>query len=189
MFVNWMVTYMNDLVLYKSERFGNYICDFWEDDNNQILMSSEQLGTVLGFTNPSKGISNLVNRNEYLKDFEFSSTLALRTEAGMRETRLFTEDGIYEVAFLSGTNKAKEFRSWVRKLLKAIHHGEIQLLQKQLEDSQPKLQFYQQVCDGCNHMTILQASKLLKISGRNKLFKILREESILMNKGERHNLQ
>lgn len=179
---------MNDLVLAKSERFGDYVCDIWENNNNERFMTSEQLGNVLGFANPQKGISNLVSRNDYLKDMEFSSFLAVRTEAGMRETRLFTEDGIYEVAFLAGTKKAKEFRSWVRQILKGLRRGELELLQKQIEESKPKLNLYEQVINAENLMSMLQVSKALKLSGRNKLFKFLRSEGILMSGKEKQNL-
>ena len=44
------------------------------------------------------------------------------------QTRLFNEDGIYEITFLSKTEKAKEFRAWVRKTLKSLRKGNTKLV-------------------------------------------------------------
>lgn len=181
---------MNDLILYKSEQFNGIECDFWRDEKKEVFMNSEQLGMVLGFSNPSKGINNLINRNnnDYIKSEKFSATLKMRTPSGIQETRIFNEDGIYEIAFLAKTEKAKEFRTWVRDILKGIRKGEIELLYNQIKESKPKLDFYNQVIDGKNNMTMLQVAKVLKLSGRNKLYKFLRDEDILMSKSERHNI-
>ena len=179
---------MNDLVLYKSENFQGAMCDLYRDINNDIFMTSEQLGVVLGYSNPQKAISNLVVRNEYLTSNEFSGFLRMRTLSGLQETRIFTEDGIYEVTMLAKTNKAKEFRAWIRQLLKGLRKGELILLQKQLEDQKPKLEFYEQVINTRGNFTMLQVAKVLKLKGRNKLFAFLRNEDILMSKKERHNI-
>ncbi|QJX64882.1 hypothetical protein HLK66_16405 [Niallia circulans] len=40
-------------------------------------------------------------------------------------TRIFTEDGIYEVTMLSKTEKAKEFRQWVRQILKELRKPKV----------------------------------------------------------------
>jgi len=188
---------VNDLVLFKSEIFQGIECDFWKNENsNEIFMTSEQLGMVLGFSNPSKGINNLTNRklkngeipNEYLKSKEFSATLAMRTPSGIQETRIFTEDGIYEVAFLAKTQKAKEFRSWVRQILKGLRKGELELLRKQLEENEPKLLFYNQVMSSKTNKTMMIVAKELKLSGRNKLFRFLRSEGILMSGKGKQNI-
>ena len=179
---------VNDLVLFKSEVFQGIECDFWSNENKDVFMTSEQLGMVLGYVNPKKGISNLVGRNEYLKEAEFSSFLAVRTEAGDRETRVFTEDGIYEVALLAGTEKAKEFRSWVRRILKGLRTGELELLRKQIEEDKPKVLLYDQVMSSKTNKTMMIVAKELKLSGRNKLFLFLRSERILMKGKGKQNI-
>ena len=180
---------MNDLILFKSEVFQGIECDFWSNENKDVFMTSEQLGMVLGYVNPKKGISNLVGRNEYLKEAEFSSFLAVRTEAGDRETRVFTEDGIYEVALLAGTEKAKEFRSWVRRILKGLRTGELELLRRKIEEDRPKVLLYDQVMSSKTNKTMMIVAKELKfIGGRNKLFGFLRSEGILMSGKGKQNL-
>lgn len=179
---------MNNLILYMSEQFHDIECDFWKNDNDEVFMTGYQLGSILGYKDPIRSISKLVDRNDYLKDNEFSSVVRMTTEAGIRETRVFTEDGIYEITLLSKTETAKEFRSWVRQILKGLRKGELELLQKQLEESKPKLEFYEQAINAQTNMTMLQVAKILKLQGRNKLFAFLRSENILMSKGERHNI-
>lgn len=120
---------MSNLTLVKSEKFGEVKCDFYTNEKQTPCMTSEQLGSALGYADPKKAISNLVNRNEYLSNNEFSGTLNMRTPGGLQETRVFTEDGIYEVTMLAKTEKAKSFRSWVRKILKGLHAGDLKLNQ------------------------------------------------------------
>jgi phage antirepressor YoqD-like protein len=179
---------MSELTLYKSEWFQGVECDFWKNENDEILMTAEQLGNILEYSNPRKAVNKIVLRNPYLLDNEFSGGVKMVSPSGMQETRVFTEDGIYEITMLAKTEKAKEFRTWVRQILKGLRKGELELLQKQIEESKPKLQLYEQVINAENCMSMLQVAKALKISGRNKLFKFLRSESILMDNKERHNI-
>ena len=114
---------MNNLQIVKSAQFGEVQCDVYSD-NQDMFMTSEQPGKCLQYASPRESINKIVSRNGYLKSEEFSSEVILTSEAGQRKTRVFTEDGIYEVTFLAKTEKAKEFRAWVRKLLKSLRKGE-----------------------------------------------------------------
>jgi len=119
---------MNELTLIKSAEFGGVQCNFYGKDN-EVYMTSEQLGECLGYSNGRKGIDNIIDRNEYLKSEEFSVTLKLRaTDGKAYSTRVFTEDGVYEVTMLSKTEKAKEFRTWVRSILKALRSGKAKIV-------------------------------------------------------------
>ena len=111
---------MQDLMLIKSAKFGEIQADIYQKDN-EPYMTTEQLGACLGYSSPKKAIGKLIERNQYLKSSEFSGVVKLGTPSGgVQDTRVFTEDGIYEVTLLSKTEKAKEFRAWVRKLLKSL---------------------------------------------------------------------
>lgn len=122
---------MKDLQLIKSSKFGEVECDIYSNEK-EMFMTSTQLGECLGYSNPRISIGNIVNRNEYLKSEEFSSVIKMITEGGQivttQETRVFTEDGIYEVTMLAKTEKAKEFRAFIRKLLKSLRKGEAKLI-------------------------------------------------------------
>jgi prophage antirepressor-like protein len=123
------MTQTNTLSLIKSENFGEVKADFYKrGEQDNILMTVEQLAECLGYANERKGIDNLLSRNGYLKSNEFSVTLKIRgTDGKYYNTRLFTEDGIYEVTFLAKTEKAKQFRTWVRGILKSLRTGELQI--------------------------------------------------------------
>lgn len=118
---------MKDLKLIKSSKFGEIECDIYSD-GEEMFMTAEQIGNCLGYRYARESINKIVSRNEYLKDKEFSVEVILTSEVGERNTRVFTEDGIYEVTMLGKTQKAKEFRKFIRKLLKALRKGEIKLI-------------------------------------------------------------
>lgn len=114
------------LELVKSENFGTVQADIYSDGDS-VFMTIDQLARCLEYADKS-GVEKIVQRNEYLKKVEFSGTVGLSVPNGKgfseQQTRLFTEDGIYEVSMLSKQPKAREFRAWIREVLKSIRkHG------------------------------------------------------------------
>jgi prophage antirepressor-like protein len=156
---------MNNLAIVKSENFGQVQCDFWKDEQGNIYMTAKQLGEALGYSNPVTGINNVVDRNEYLKQNEFSTYLKLRVLEGNREVsremRVFTEDGIYEVTFLSGTEKAKEFRAWVRKILKALRKGQAKIIPTEDKKKLSEARY--------NNSLVRKANILLKLAEKEEI--------------------
>lgn len=117
----------NSLTLIKSDKFGKTECDIYSD-NKEMYMTLSQLSNCLGYASKDS-IKSLLSRNDYLKEAEFSKVVSIcnpldNFESG-QNTRVFTEDGIYEVTMLAKTEKAKQFRAWVRKLLKSLRSGEV----------------------------------------------------------------
>lgn len=118
----------NELQLIKSAKFGDIQADIYKK-GNEPYMTTEQLGACLGYTQPKSAISKIIDRNKYLKNPEFSGVTKMTTpDGGTQNTRIFTEDGIYEITMLAKTEKAKEFRSWVRKILKSLRRGDTKLV-------------------------------------------------------------
>jgi prophage antirepressor-like protein len=112
----------NALTIVKQETFEGRQADVYSDGIT-YFMTINQLAFCLGYVSKN-GIEKLLERNSYLKNEDFSTTDDLSVVEGnrtlTREMRLFTEDGIYEVAFLSKTKIAQAFRAWVRKILKEL---------------------------------------------------------------------
>lgn len=118
---------MNELQLVKSDKFGDVEYNIYSD-SKEMYMTISQLAVCLGYSSKDS-IKSLLSRNEYLKQEEFSKVVSIcnpldNSKIG-QETRVFTEDGIYEVTMLAKTEVAKEFRARVRKVLKALRSGEI----------------------------------------------------------------
>lgn len=166
---------MSDLQLIKSSKFGEIECDIYSNEK-EMFMTSTQLGECLGYSNPRIAISNIVERNEYLKGKEFSGVIILSTPSGKQETRVFTEDGIYEVTMLAKTEKAKEFRSFIRKLLKSLRKGETKLIKTSNEQVQ-LLEIKKKNADArLRNAKVREAKFLLEVVDKYK--NVLAEQSV-----------
>ena len=55
---------MNNLKLMKTENFETIPCDFWVDANGEYLVTREQIGKALGYSNPSKAIEKIHSRHK-----------------------------------------------------------------------------------------------------------------------------
>ena len=127
---------MNNLQLIKSSKFGEVECDIYSNEK-EMFMTAEQLGNCLKYQYARESINKLVSRNEYLRNEEFSAEVKLTSTDGKEyETRVFTEDGIYEVTMLAKTEKAKEFRAFIRNLLKSLRKGETKIIRPSNEQIQ-----------------------------------------------------
>lgn len=132
---------MQNLVLAKEELFRGIQCDLWMDKDRNPFMTIQQLANALGYKSKS-GIENIISRNSYLREKEFSGTHklgVLRSAGGTQETIVFTKDGIMEIAFLSNKPKAREFRAWARKVLTAFMDGQIVWKEKRVIGKQIRL--------------------------------------------------
>lgn len=78
-----------NLQLIKSENFGTIQCDFWQDEEGNILMTREQIGRALGYSEPRKAIQKIHERNKDRLD-KFSVVTKLTTTDGKAyETYLY----------------------------------------------------------------------------------------------------
>ena len=152
---------MKDLELVKSFNFNDIKCDIYSKDN-EVFMTINQLAEVLGYSD-RKGVEKIIERNIYLKDKEFSTTDKLSATDGKHyNTRLFTEDGIYEVTMLSKTETGKKFRKAVRGIIKSLRKGEntiIKTSEYQKLTAEAKL----------NNSRARMASVLMKIAERTQI--------------------
>lgn len=118
---------MGILELVKAERFGDVEADIYSN-GTEMFMTISQLAACLEYAD-KRAIEKLLERNEYLKEEQFSFIQKVPyTTGGTQQTRTFTEDGIYEVTMLSKQPKAREFRAWIRGILKALRRGEAQIV-------------------------------------------------------------
>lgn len=131
-----------NLQLVKSADFCGNQCDIYSNESD-MFMTALQLGNCLGYANARESINKIVQRNEYLKSAEFSAEVKMTSPRGdTQNTRVFNEDGIYEVTMLAKTEKAKQFRAFIRKLLKSLRKGESSIVNTaELEQMKIKAQY------------------------------------------------
>lgn len=104
--------------------------NFIEKDG-KILFSAEEIGKQLGYQNPKQSITVLFNRNlQELLAYSVDIKL-ISTDGKAYNKRHFTEEGVYILSMLANTDKAREFRSRLAKLLKELREEkELAIYQK-----------------------------------------------------------
>lgn len=96
---------MNELMIFKNERFGSIRTT---EINDEVWFVGKDVAEALGYTNPSKAISDHVNEDDKLNN---DSLLSL----GQRGGWLINESGVYSLIFGSKLESAKDFKHWVTK--------------------------------------------------------------------------
>lgn len=108
----------------------------------ELEMDMEELAKALDFE-VKDSFKNILIRHPELKDREFSYLKkVLNNEGGIlkkREKRIFTQEGIYEVALLANTERAKKFRKFARHLITKFRRNELVINQNFSIDNSKKL--------------------------------------------------
>ncbi|WP_461195196.1 BRO family protein [Clostridioides difficile] len=114
---------MNNLELVKSENFGRVQCNFYENDTKDILMTREQIGMALEYSEPRIAISKIHERNKDRLD-KFSTVVKLVTVEGnrevLRDTIVYNTKGVMEICRYSRQPKADAFMDWVWDVVDTI---------------------------------------------------------------------
>lgn len=86
--------------------------------SDKMIMSMEQLSEALGYKT-KREFKQLLEQCPELLEPKYSLLMKVENlENGIvkkRQMRFFTEEGIMEASFLSGTSKAKEFRGFIKE--------------------------------------------------------------------------
>ena len=105
-------------------KFGETELQLTINPNNEIEMDIEELAKAINFKDKDSFNKSIFLRNPILQEKQYSYLKKiLNNEGGIlkkREKRIFTEAGIYEVAFLANTEKAKEFRKFIKEFSKQM---------------------------------------------------------------------
>ncbi len=131
----------NNLVVFENTELQVMV-----NDNNEIEMDMVELSKALGFSD-IRAFKTFLSNNSELQNIEYSSIKkVLSNEGGVlkkRDKRVFNQDGIFEVAYLANTQRAKEFRKFIKTFSKemitriksnqiALNHG-VPALQTKIE--------------------------------------------------------
>lgn len=115
------VTTVSNLVVFDKGKQLNFI-----EQNNEILFTAEEVGIHLGYNNPSEAIHKLYLRNQNELKLYTTSVKLTAVDGKLRETRAFSEEGVYILSMLARTNVAKKFRARVALLLRRIRQERVE---------------------------------------------------------------
>lgn len=112
---------MNNLKLVETDVFNEIAtCDFWGNANNEYLVTREQIGRALGYSNPTNAIKNIHLKHKERLD-KFSTQLALGYVEGdryvERERILYNRKGIMEICRWSRQPLADKFMDWCWEIM------------------------------------------------------------------------
>ncbi|MEK5039016.1 BRO-N domain-containing protein [Sporosarcina sp. FSL K6-3457] len=119
-----------NLTLATQQHFNSILCDFWINEKDEVFMTREQIGQALEYADPRRSVSKVHERNSERLN-KFSTVVKLTTQAGLRETTIYNEHGIYEIARRSEQPKADDFYDFVYELLSKLRKGEVVLVRPQ----------------------------------------------------------
>jgi len=135
---------MNNLQLMATENFNGLSCDFYNHDD-QILMTRNQIGTALGYIDPSKAIKDIhIRHKDRLDKFSRMAQLAPTSKiakidppsGGLQTTYLYSQRGVFEICRWSRQPKADEFMDWVWDIIEKYRNGELTQRQPQQIETQ-----------------------------------------------------
>ena len=136
---------MTNLKLITTETFGDLSCNFYRNMNDDILLTREQIGQALEYSDPIKAIQNIHSKHkDRLDDLCIhikSETFDIPQSDGGRKNNLltervyYTERGIMEICRWSRQPKANLFMDWVWDIIEKYRHNELQPNLQPLIDS------------------------------------------------------
>ena len=87
------------------------------DIHGQPWLRSFQIGSALGYKNPSSDMAKLYDRNADEFTDSMTQVIELPTTGGKQQVRVFSLRGAHLLGMLARTKAAKEFRRWVLDVL------------------------------------------------------------------------
>jgi len=123
---------MTELRLITTEKFCNMECDFYRNNKDDVLITREQIGSALEYSDPQKAIDKLHSRHkERLSKFSVT-TKVTGTDGKVYNTMLYTPKGIYEICRWSQQPNANAFIDWVWGILDKIRKHEAILAKSEI---------------------------------------------------------
>ena len=128
---------MTNLKLITTETFVDLPCNFYRNMNDDILLTREQIGTALEYSDPIKAIQNIHSKHKDRLDdlciriksetFDIPQSDGGRKNNLMTERVYYSERGIMEICRWSRQPKANLFMDWVWDIIESYRHNELQL--------------------------------------------------------------
>lgn len=115
----------NNLKLITTETFGDLSCNFYRNMNDDILLTREQIGSALEYSNPDIALSKIHKKHSDRLDNLSVVTKLVSTDGKSYETMLYTQRGIMEICRWSRQPKADTFMDWVWDIIEKYRANEL----------------------------------------------------------------
>lgn len=112
---------MSNLTLITTETFNNLPCNFYRNMNDDILLTREQIGQALEYSDPIDSIYRIHKRHQNRLD---NLSVCLSDGLG-HDIYYYTERGIMEICRWSSKPKANEFMDWTWDIITKYRHNEL----------------------------------------------------------------
>ena len=122
---------MTNLKLITTETFGDLSCNFYRNMNDDILLTREQIGQALEYSDPMNAIYKIHKRHQDRLD---NLSICLSDGLG-HEIYYYNERGVMEICRWSNSKKANLFMDWVWDIIEKYRHNELQPNLEQLTDT------------------------------------------------------
>ena len=126
----------NNLKLITTETFGDLSCNFYRNMNDDILLTREQIGQALEYSDPIKAIQKIHLKHKDRLD-ELSMLIKGTTQIGgdltkseEQERIYYTQKGIMEICRWSRQPKADLFMDWVWDIVEKYRANELVPIQQ-----------------------------------------------------------
>ena len=126
---------MTNLKLITTETFGDLSCNFYRNMNDDILLTREQIGIALEYSNPSVALSIIHKKHKDRLDNLSVVIKTISTDGKAYDTIYYTERGIMEICRWSRQPKANIFMDWVWDIIEKYRHNELQPNLEQLTET------------------------------------------------------
>lgn len=119
---------MSNLTLITTETFNNLPCNFYRNMDDDILLTREQIGQALDYSDPVDSIYRIHKRHQDRLD---NLSVCLSDGLG-HNIYYYTEKGVMEICRWSKSKRANEFMDWTWNIITKYRHNEL--------DSTPNIQ-------------------------------------------------
>lgn len=112
---------MSNLKLITTETFNNLPCNFYRNMNNDILLTREQIGQALEYSNPIDAIYRIHKRHQDRLD---KMSICISDGSG-HDIYYYNEKGVMEICRWSNSKQANFFMDWVWDIIEKYRHNEL----------------------------------------------------------------
>ena len=113
----------NNLKLITTETFGDLPCNFYRNMNDEILLTREQIGLALEYSDPINSVYKIHKRHQDRMD---NLSICLPDGSGY-EIYYYTQRGIMEICRWSKSDKANQFMDWVWDIIEKYRNNEFSI--------------------------------------------------------------